>query len=415
MTLRQILCSSFLISATACALADDWPQWRGPNRDDVSKETGLLQDWPAAGPKLAWKASGLGSGYSSVSVTQGKIFTAGEVDESSFIYALDLNGKKIWTAKLGTPGDPGQKGPGPRSTPSVDGDTVVNLGQMGDLVCLDSASGKERWRKNLKRDLGGSQMSGWGYSESPLIDGDKVIATPGGSGGTVVALSRKSGEVLWQTKDLTDRAGYSSVVPATIAGVRQYVQVTDANFVGLDPATGKILWKGARRGQTAVIPTPIVSGDYVYEATGYGVGCSLFKITKEGSDFKADQVYANKTMINHHGGVVLVGENLYGFSDSGRPGVWVCQNFKSGEMVWSSNKLGKGSIVYADGRLILRQENGPGTIVLIEASPSGYKEHGRFDPPDRSNLNSWAHPVVANGILYLRDQDNLLAYDIKAK
>lgn len=401
-----------LVLGLAAASADDWPQWRGPNRDGLSKETGLLKEWPPGGPKLLWKSTGMGAGYSSVSVSKGKIFTAGEADDSSFVLALDANGKKIWSARLGRPGDPDRRGAGPRCSPSVSDDNiVVALGQYGDLVAVDAADGKERWRKNVTRDFGGSMMSGWGYSESPLIDGDRVLCTPGGSKATIVAVNKNNGEVIWQTTGLSDRAGYSSIVAARLGGVPQYVQITDSHVVGLAVDSGKILWRADRPGQTAVIPTPVVRDDLVYVTSGYGVGCNLFKVTAKDGAFNVQEVYANKTMVNHHGGVVLVGDHIYGYSDRGG---WMCQDFKTGEVAWSERgKLGKGSIVFADGRLFLRSEGGKGTVAMIEASPSGFHELGRFDQPDRSDKNSWPHPVVANGKLFLRDQDVLLCYELK--
>jgi outer membrane protein assembly factor BamB len=399
-----------VISVSTIATGDDWPQWRGPNRDGVSTETGLLKAWPAGGPKLLWKATGIGGGFSSVAVVKGRIFTMGDNGDSSFVYALDAaGGKVVWSAKVGKPGGGGGY-PGPRCTSTVDGDLVFALGQHGDLVCLDAATGQERWRKSLAKDFSG-QVGGWEYSESPLVDGDKLVCTPGGDGGAVVALNKKTGDTLWRTKDFKDRAEYSSIVIAELGGTPQYVQFTGASVVGIGPDDGRLLWHATRHGSTAVIPTPICHENHVYVTSGYGIGCNLFKVSKAASGFNADQVYANKVMVNHHGGVVRVGDYLYGYSDGKG---WVCQNFKTGEAVWEEKgKLGKGSLACADGHLYLRSESGKGTVLLIEASPQGFKEKGRFDQPERSQHNSWAHPVVANGKLYLRDQDILLCYDVK--
>jgi outer membrane protein assembly factor BamB len=238
------------------------------------------------------------------------------------------------------------------------------------------------------------------------------MVTPGGERGAIVALNKKTGELIWQTKDFTDAPHYSSLIPAEIGGVRQYVQLTAASVVGVAPTDGKVLWRTARKGSTAVIPDPICDGGTVYVTSGYGAGCNLFKVSSSGGTFSVNQVYANKVMGNHHGGVVRLGDYLYGYSDSKG---WTCQDFKTGEAKWQQkDKLGKGSLTFADGRLYLRQEDKKGTVALIEASPDGYKEHGRFDPPDRSDKNSWPHPVVAGRKLYLRDQDVLLCYDIGA-
>ncbi len=388
----------------------DWPQWRGPNRDGISTETGLLKTWPAEGPPLAWKIKGLGAGYSGVSVSKGRIYTMGDLADSSYVLALnEADGKQIWAAKVGRTGG-GDGYPGPRCTPAVDGDLVFALGQFGDLVCVDAATGEARWRKHLVSDFGGKMMSGWGYSESPLIDGDRLICTPGGPRGTMIALNKKTGAELWRTTDLKESASYSSVVPVEMGGQKQYVQLTDASVFGVATDDGKLLWRGRRAGRVAVIPTPVIHDHHVYVTSGYGVGCNLFSITAAGGQFKADQVYANTVMANHHGGVILLDNHLYGFSDGKG---WVCQEFATGKMVWSERQqLGKGAIACADGRLYLRSED-KGTLVLLEATPQGYKEAGRFEQPDRSDVKAWPHPVIANGKLYLRDQDVLLCYNVK--
>jgi outer membrane protein assembly factor BamB len=412
-TIQCLLLIGFALCASAYAV--DWPQWRGPDRDGKSPETGLLKEWPQEGPKLVWTARGLGDGYASVAVVGDRIYTIGEHGETSSVLALNAtDGKQAWSAKLGKSGAPGNpKFEGPRGTPSIDGNLVVAVGQWGVLACYDRTTGSEIWRKDYTKDFGG-QMPAWGYAESPLIDGEKVIATPGGKDGAMAALDKKTGAVIWRSKEFTDPAHYSSAIIAEIGGVRQYIQLTPEHVAGIAAKDGALLWSAVRKGRTAVIPDPIYSDGCVYVSSGYGVGCHLFKVSADAGKFNAEQVYANKVMVNHHGGVIKVGEYLYGFSDEGRS--WVCQNFKTGEAKWlQAGKLGKGCIVYADGHFILRQEDKPGTVALIEANSEGYKEHGRFEPPDRSDKKSWPHPVVANGRLYLRDQDVLLCYDLQAK
>ena len=410
MLIRQCLVLAGLMIA-ASAVAGDWPQWRGEKRDGHSTDKGLSKQWPKEGPKLLWTSKGLGGGFSSVSVAQQRIFTMGDGADSSYVYALnESDGKQVWTAKVGrTEGGGGY--PGPRCTPTVDRDIVVALGQYGDLVCLEAKSGNENWRKNMQKDFAGRMMSGWGYSESPLVDGERVVVTPGGKDGAMVALDRKTGKELWRCEEFQDSAGYSAIVIADIAGVRQYVQLTGSSVVGVSPNDGRLLWQASRKGQTAVVPTPIVHQDHVYVTSGYGVGCNLFKINKSGDKFSAEETYANKIMVNHHGGVVRVGDHLYGYSDGKG---WTCQDFKSGDAAWAERKaLGKGAISFADGHLYLRSESGRGTIMLIEATLKAWTVKGQFDQPDRSQQQSWAHPVIANGRLYIRDQDVLLCYDVK--
>lgn len=397
----------------ALVQAEDWPQWRGPNRDGRSADTGLLKAWPAGGPKLAWKATGLGQGYANMSVAAGRLYTMGDKDNAGYVLALSpADGKILWTAKVGVPGSPDAPGwsyPGPRCTPTVSGDLVFALDAWGEMVCVNAADGKEQWRKSFGKDFGGKPPT-WGYSESPLVDGDQVVVTPGGNKGAMVALDKKTGRLLWQSKDFTDEAHYSSIVLAEIGGVRQYVQLTAASVVGISPKDGSVLWKAPRKGNVAVIPTPVVAGNLIYVTSGYNAGCNLFRVTPTAGKFTVEQVYANRLMGNHHGGVVQVGDYLYGYSDS--RGL-VCQKLLTGEIVWAEKeKIKKGCVSWADGSLFCREEDS-GTMVLVDAAPAGYQEKGRFAQPDRAKESAWPHPTIANGKLYLRDQDLLLCYDVK--
>ena len=395
--------------AAGCALAQDWPQWRGSNRDGVSTETGLLQQWPQAGPPLLWKATGLGDGFSTVSVVGDRIYTTGEKDGTSFVLGLDGKaGKVLWSTRIGKAGAPGWGGfTGPRGTPTVDGDLLFAMGQYGELVCLKTTDGSEVWRKHLVNDLGGKRPE-WGYSESVLVDGDRMVCTPGGSKGAIAALDPRTGSLLWQTKAFTDPAHYSSLVCAEICGIRQYIQLTAASVVGIG-TDGTVLWRTDRKGETAVIPTPIVSGNRVYVTSGYNAGSNLFEITQADGKLQARQVYAEKSPSDQHGGVVRVGDYVYGHCDGKG---WICQEFATGKLMWAEKgQIGKGSVVYADGRLYLRAEDN-GTVGLIEATPQGYKEAGRFIQPGFGKPKTWPHPVVAAKRLFLRDQDVLLCYDV---
>ncbi|MCC7086557.1 MAG: PQQ-like beta-propeller repeat protein [Pirellulales bacterium] len=397
--------------------ADEWPQWRGPNRDGHSPDKGLLKEWPEGGPKLVWKATGLGIGYTNVTVSGGRIFLMGDKDGSSYAIVLNLDdGKPIWAEKVGKAGAPGWGAfAGPRCTPTIDGDLVFAVGQYGEVACLEAATGKEVWRKDYIKDFD-AKLPEWGYCGMPLVDGKQVILAPGGKNGDLVALDKKTGELIWRSKDFIDGIHYSSPIVAEIGGVRQYIQLTDASVAGISAADGSMLWRAPRKGAVAVIPTPIYRDGFVYVCSGYNTGSNLFKIEETDGKFTAEEVYAEKaTMQNQHGGVVLVGKHLFGHSD--RKG-WTCQDFETGKALWTEKeKLGKGSITYADGLLYLREESAKGgkksVVALVEPSAEGYKEISRFEQPDRSKESSWPHPVVIGGRLYLRDQDVLLCYDVK--
>ena len=411
MSYRSASAVAVVVMLSSVCLGGDWAQWWGPNRDGRSAETGLLQEWPDGGPELLWKATGLGAGFSTVAIAGDKIYTTGDKDGSSYVHGLALDGGKIlWTTKLGKAGAPGWgKFTGPRSTPTVDGDRLFVVGQYGELLCLKTADGSVVWRKHMTSDFGGKRPE-WGFSESVLVDGDQVVCTPGGKRGAIVALDKRTGELLWQTKDFTDPAHYSSIVVAEIGGVKQYVQLTARSVVGIS-TDGKVLWRAERKGKTAVIPTPVVHGNKVYVTSGYGVGSNMFEIRSAGGSFQARQVYADRTISNHHGGALRIDDYVYGYCD--RRG-WVCQELVTGEIKWAEKgEIGKGSLTYADGRLYLRAES-KGTVGLIEATPDGYRETGRFIQPEFGKPKTWPHPVVAGKKLYLRDQGNLFCYDVQA-
>ena len=401
--MKSPLIALLLMSFTVQTFADDWTQWRGPNREGRSTEKGLLESWPEGGPSLSWKATGFGVGYSSVVIADGRIFTMGDRDGASCVIAVsEKTGKPIWVSKIGEDGGH-KRYKGTRSTPTVDGNDVVALNQHGDIACLDARNGSIKWNVNVREKFAGRMMSGWRYSESPLIDGSKVVCTPGGSEGAVVALDRKTGKKLWETSTWTDFAAYSSVIIAAIHGKRQYVQLTGKSVAGIDPDTGKILWKAERAGKTAVIATPIVHNNRVFVTSSYGVGCAGFEIAKDGS---VKELFKNKSLSNHHGGVVRIGDHVYGATG----GTFRCVDMRTGEQVWNERSVGKGATVYVDGKFILRSENGP--VALIEASPEGYQEVSKFKQPERTREKAWPHPVVANGRLYLRDQDTLLFFNV---
>jgi outer membrane protein assembly factor BamB len=391
--------------------AGEWPQWRGPNRTDVSTETGLLKKWPDGGPKQVWINKNAGLGYSAPAIVGGKLFTMGTREGSEILLTLEAaTGKELWATPVGKVLE-NRWGDGPRGTPTVDGEHVYVLGGQGTLLCAKVADGKPVWTRTME-ELGG-KVPTWGYTESVLVDGAQVVCTPGGEQGTVAALDKLTGKTVWQTKDWTKEAQYSSIVPAKINGEAQYVQLVMDSFAGISPKDGKVLWNAPFPGRTAVIPTPIVKDNLVFITAGYKVGSKLTEI-KAGN--QPTEVYRNNKMSNHHGGVILIGDHLYGHSDSKEFG-WLCMDFKTGEQVWSSTELGKGAVASADGMLYLVEEDS-GTVVLAEASPKAWTEHGRFKLDPQSEIRSpqgriWTHPVISGGKLYLRDQDLIYCYDIK--
>jgi outer membrane protein assembly factor BamB len=426
MTGRHALVACSVAAAAAFSLAAaptsvGWPQWRGPNRDGVSAETGLLQSWKEGGPAVAWRATGLGTGYSSVAVAGGRIFTMGDVGGSQQLIALNAaDGKQLWKARIGAPWV--DEMGGPRGTPTVDGDLVYALGTEGDLVAFEAATGKERWRRNLPADFGGQMMSMWKWSESPLVEGDRVVVTPGVRSAALVALDKRTGKEIWRSNvpDLGSRgkdgAGYSSIVISNGGGVKQYVQLMGRGLVGVRASDGKYLWGYNKvANDVANIPTPIVRGDLVFTSTGYQTGAALLRLVPAGGGVEAREVYflEARTFQNHHGGMVLVGDYVYAGHGHNR-GFPIAIELQTGKVVWGGDirnaGTGSAAVAYADGQLYFRYQNGQ--VLLIEATPAGYKEKGSLAIPGVSGP-SWPHPVITGGRLYLREQDTLLAYDVR--
>ena len=418
---RILLAFSFFSSAlllnNAIVNAGDWPQFRGPDRTDVSKEKNLLQEWPADGPIVLWNKKGYGEGYSSISIAGDVIYSMGDIGDNSYLIASKRSdGDVIWKTPVGKPGGNYK---GTRCTPTVDKERVYGLGQFGDFVCCDAASGKEIWRKSFQNDFGG-RHGAWQFTESPLIDGDRVVMTPGGVEAAMVALDKKTGAVAWKgTIPGGDVAGYSSIVISEVGGVRQYIQLMANGLAGFAAGDGKLLWRYGeqpdRFGQnTANIPTPIVQGEFVFASAGYGRGGGLLKLTGGAAGINAEEVYFNREIQNRHGGVVLVGDYIYGDrDDSGRP--W-CAEWKTGKLRWQKDKRtpgdGSAAVTYADGRLYFQYQNG--VVALVEASPEAYKEVSTFHIRD-ARPPCWSHPVVLDGKLYIRNQDELWCYDIAKK
>lgn len=410
-------------SSLFAAGPDEWPTFRGSDRNATSKDTGLLQAWPEGGPTLVWKAEGAGRGYASLAIANGRLYTLGDgpstaEDKDEYLLCFDLkDGKQLWKAKTGPAWNQGQGNwQSSRSTPTVNGERVYVLTPHGVLVCCDSASGSEKWRKDLKRDVGGDKADGWGYSESVLIDGEKVVCTPGSDKATMVALNKENGDVIWTAVREGDRgAGHASIAIAEIGGTRVYVQTTGTGALGVRASDGKLLWSYPIEKTTAVIPTPIVRGDLVFFTAGYKRGGALLKqVPGPDGTVNVEAVYGiTKELANKHGGVVLVGDNLFGDSDD--QGIPFCADLMTGALKWKKRGSGKGSasIIAADGCIYVRFSDG--TIALAKADAEDYKEVSSFKVPGSGERPSWSHPVIVGGKLFLREQDAILCYDIKAK
>jgi len=399
----------------------DWPQWRGPDRNGISKESGLLKQWPAGGPKLLWQVNDIGDGYSTPAVVGTRIYLMSNRGmENEFVQALSTeNGKTIWTTRVGNVGNPNQNPPYPkaRSTPTVDGELIYALGSDGDLACLEVKGGKIRWQKNLRKEFKG-QPGEWAYAESPLVDGDLVVVTPGGTEATMVALNKKTGAVIWKSAVPDgDPAGYASAIVVNAGDRKQYVQFLSKGLVGVDAKTGQFLW---RYGEVAKGPaqyfTPVARDEYVYGGA-LGIGGGLVRLKSDGAKVTAEQVYFARGLPNGLGGAIVLGDHLYGTEIAG--GELVAIEFLTGKIKWKSESIGRVSAAYADGLFYLHGLNGD--VALAEVSPQAYKEKGRFTPPEQPKHKqveqfpeqAFAYPVIANGVLYIRDLGTLWAYDIK--
>jgi outer membrane protein assembly factor BamB len=420
MSLKIITVSALAILANT-ALAKDWPQWRGPDRTGLSAEKGIIKSWENSAPKLLWNVKGSGRGFSSVSIADGVLYTSGNFEGGQGVSAFSIkDGKLLWQTPV-TDFVPEHGYQGARSAPTVDGDHLYVTTSNGVIACL-STQGKVVWSKDFKKEWQGKMMSGWGFSESPLVDGDRVVCTPGGNEAFMVSLDKKTGTARWKTKidpdDLgkkgKDGAGYGSIVISNGGGVKQYVQMTGRGVIGIRAKDGRYLWNYNKvANSTANIPTPVVEGDHVFCSTGYGTGSALLKLVKKGSGAVAEEVYflKPKTLQNHHGGLLLIDGHIYGAHkhNGGDP---ICVEMKSGEVKWGPEKgvgHGSASVTYVDGHLIYRYQSGH--VALVKASPKGYELKGSFMPAHQE-AESWAHPVVSDGKLYLREQDHIMCYQL---
>lgn len=409
---------TFLAAAIATALmahasgaaqpqaTPEWFQWRGPNRDGHSEETGLLKEWPSNGPPQLWRTTGAGTGFSSFSASGGKLFTLGARGNVEYVIAFDAaGGRKLWETPNGQRFR-NEMGDGPRSTPTIEGNRLYAFGGTGELSCLDVASGGKIWSVNVVQKFGGTTPY-WGYAESPLIVGDRIVLNAGGRRASIVAINKQDGSTLWQSQN--DGAGYSSPMLLRTGSLQQVVFFTGQRALAVDPRDGRLLWSYDRASNsTANIATPIVRGNRVFFSSDYGTGAALLDVKAAGNVASAEEVYFTREMRNHHASSVVVGDYIYGFSSS----ILTALKFDTGDLAWRNRSVGKGSLIYADQRLYLYSEQG--TVGLADASPTEYRERGRFSI-QQTGPPTWSHPIIANGRLIIRDQDNIYAYDVRAK
>jgi outer membrane protein assembly factor BamB len=400
----------------------DWPQWRGPDRSGVSKESGLLKQWPEGGPKLLWQVNDLGDGYATPIVVGDRIYMLSNTGmENEFVQAISAgDGKVIWTARIGNVGNPNQNPsyPKARSTPTIDGAFLYVLGSDGDLACLEVKTGKVRWSKNVRQEFGG-QPGEWAYAESPLVDGDVVVVTPGGPQATMLAVNKKNGAVIWKSAiPGGEPAGYASAIVVQAAGRRQYVQLLSKGMVGVDAKTGQFLWRYAEVAKgPAQYFTPVARGEYVY-CGALGVGGGMVRLKADGNGVSAEPVYFTRGLPNGIGGAVIVGDHLYGTEVTQK---LLAVDFVTGKVMWEAPNFGWGSIAAADGHLYVHLVTGD--YILVEATPQGFRQKGRFTPPNPPKHKqvgqfpemAFTYPVIADGRLYVRDLGTLWAYDIKER
>jgi outer membrane protein assembly factor BamB len=397
--LSKLRGQQFSTSAVPPALAGDWPQWRGPRRDGISTETGLLDRWPAEGPPEIWRAE-VGPGYSSMAVAQGKVLTQYQEGIDAVVVCFDAGtGKLLWRRNYPCPttGD-STYGPRPRSTPTVDGNRVYVQGGNGLLLCLDFTWGKVVWQRDLHAELN-APLPQWGFAGSPLIEGDMVFVLAGGPGCSVAALNKNDGKTVWTAGN--DPLGYSSPIVRPLAGRPQLLGFTGSSLLGIAPDTGQVLWRYPwDTSYNCNVATPIVRGDYVLISSGYGKGCALLQVTAGGTE----PVYEHNRMCNHFSSSILVGEHIYGFSDDRLR----CMDFRSGEVLWNKSGFGRGTLLAADGKLVVLGENG--RLVLADAAPEAWRERSSFR---FSTERCWNAPVLAQGKLYVRDEEKLVCYNLK--
>jgi len=394
--------------AIAAGPAPEWPQFHGPNRDNISTETGLLKRWPEGGPKRLWTASGIGHGFTTVAIAGGRIHTAGNIGENTVITTLDASGKTLWQARNG-PADRHDR-PGSRGTPTIDSGRLYHENADGDVVCIDAATGNRAWGLNILRKFNG-RNSQWGLAESLLVDGNRVICVPGGEKVSMAALDKTTGETVWTAQGTGDKPGYASPVLIDYKGLRQIVTMMSASVVGVHADTGKLLWRHDHKAYAdETVSTPVFHDGLIAVSTLGPGAARCLRLIVDGQTASVEQVWHTGVLDNHHGGILALGGYIYGTKVRD---TWVCLDFKTGNVMYKAEGVGKGSLTYADGMFYTYSETG--LVGLVKATPKGHDLLSRFRIPEGGKGPSWAHPVVCGGRLYLRHGDFLYCYDIRGQ
>ena len=399
------LCFALALTAIP-ALASEVDQFRGPDRNGKFAAEGLLDKWPEGGPAMLWSTEGLGESYATLSFGDDRMYTTGVVKEQGHAFALDLSGKQLWSVPYG-PVHPGNGYPGTRTTPTFSDGKIFLLSSMGLAVALDASTGEKVWSKNLLEEFGGPNLY-FGISESPLVDGDRVIFTPGGKDATLVALDKNTGKLVWKTEGLEDSSAYCNPRILEVGDHRQIVTLVQKHMIGVDPEKGTLLWKApypARYDIHAV--SPVFDGKRLYVSDGYNQGGRMFELAADGRSVK--EVWKEEKLDVHHGGSVLLDGRIYGAASKG---AWFVLDGSNGEILAEIPRVGKGAVVYADGLLYGYTEKGE--VVLVNPDPKDFRVISSFEIEMGSGQH-WSHPVIREGVLYIRHGEALMAFDIAAK
>lgn len=399
-----------VLPAAMPAAEPSWPQFHGPRRDNTSDETDLLREWPSGGPELLWTARGIGFGFSSIAVAGGLLYTAGNIEGHTVVTALEPGGRIRWQVKSGPAYE--RSHPGTRSTPTFDGGRLYHQNADGDLVCLDAKTGERVWGLNVLEKFGGRNIT-WGLAESVLVDGEKVISTPGGEEIGVVALDKRSGETIWAMKGAGDKPGYCSPIVIEHQGLRQIVTMLARSVVGIRAEDGKLLWQVENIAHADEnITTPIFHEGRIITSTLTSATRS-FRLKVDGRSATVEEEWKNLTLDNQHGGILLVGGYIYGCGRRGKPGPWMCLDASNGKQMYGSSELGPGAFTYAAGRLHVLDE--ARTVALVRATPESFEVVSRFRLPEGGEGPTWAHPVICGGRLFIRHGDLLYCYRIEGE